>query len=381
MYPMSDRFRAALKGPHKPVAKCEVYNGKVYLATIPVTDGDVNIDIDAANMRRANVTLNAEDFVPRDAADLLHTKSGNELHLFRGIEFSTIEKVNGRFVERKEQEYMPLGVFGLEDVDVADGGDKFSISVKIFDRSKEIQRRRFTDLYYIPKNTNYGIAIRELLNSRMPGLTYNFSEVNHLTPTLVFGEGGWSGGGDPWEKAQEMATNIGMRLFFDKLGAVKLIPEPDPKQSLVSWEYVEGPESTLLHATRGISKEGVFNHVVVIGNHSGLLAPIRADAKDEDPNSPTNIADYGDVPTFHQSTMIFTQSQGQDVADAQLLKHLGTPENIRFIGMVNPAHEAGDIVRIRRERAGIDSVHVLDKINIPLLYSGPANGSARERRV
>ena len=372
MYPVSDAFKRALRESHKVLTKCEVYSGTDLLATLPITDGSVNIDREAANRRRCNINLDGTDYVPHEVSDLLHPASNSELKLYRGL-------VTGY---KGPTELVPLGVFGIEDTEVQDSGERVTINVKGFDRSKSIQRRRFTDLYFISRDTNYGTAIRELIESVYSGLTYNFTNVEHTTPSLTFGEGGWSGGGDPWSKAQEMAASIGMELYFDSNGALRLQPEPDPANDPVVWKYIEGPESTLLSVNRGLSIENVFNHVVVIGNHSGLLAPVRADAVDDNPNSPTYInGPFGDVPTFHRSTMIFTQAQAQEVADAQLLRHLGTPENVRFISIVNPAHEVGDVVRIKRQRAGVDSVHVLDKLNIPLNYSGSINASARERRV
>lgn len=371
MYPVSDKFKAAVKHSHKVVAKCEVYSGTDLLATLPITGGSVNVDSEGATRRRCTVRLDGTDHVPAETTGILHTNSNNELKVYRGIEFTD-----------GTSELVPLGVFGIENTDIDDSGEGVSITVKGFDRSKELQRRRFTEVYYVDEGTNYATAIKDLINYKMPGLQYAFTTTTHTTPSMIFGTGGWSGGGDPWEKATEMASNIGMELFFDNNGIVTLRPEPDPTVDPVVWEYAEGPESMLLYLNRGISKENVFNHVVVIGNHSGLFAPIRADALDDNVNSPTYyLGPFGDVPTFHLSTMIFSQAQAEEVADAQLRKHLGTPESMRFISIVNPAHDVGDSVRVKRARINVNSVHVLDKLNIPLEYNGSINASARERRV
>lgn len=372
MYKVSERFLEALKHSHTLATKCEVYEGNLLLAELQVSDGNVNVDKRSSNRRRCDVTLHTTSLVPTDVDDVLHPVANRELRLYRGIAYDT-----------DDVELVPLGRFGIEDVDVEDTGEELSIRVKGFDKSKDVQRRRFTGAYVIARGTNYAVAIRELINTVMPGLTYNFPVVDFVTPQMVFGLDGWSGGGDVWEKASEMAASIGMELFFDANGALVLRPEPDPTVDPVVAEYEEGPKSTLLHVSRGISRENVYNHVVAYGGqNSDADTPVRVDAYDNNPSSPTYyLGPFGDVPFFFRSTFVLTTAQAQAVADAQLRKLLGTPETIQFISIVNPAHEVGDSVRVRRDRVGVNAVHVLDKLNIPLKFNVSMNASARERRV
>lgn len=371
MYNVTQRFREAVINSHTIVSKVEVYDRNMnLLATVPVREGSVTIDGSSTNRRRCTLYIEGEEYVPKAISDLFHSSSSHEIIPYRGIRF-----------DDGTEEVVPLGVFGIDEFDAEDSGEEVSTTVKGFDRSKEVQRRRFTELYYIDKGTNYGNAIRNLVDLAMPGLTYNFTSTDHITPSMVLGEGGWSGGGNPWDKAQEMAASIGMQLFFDNRGAVRMRPEPDPAKDPVVWQYNDDEESTLLYLNKSSSRENVYNYVVVVGNNSGLFAPVRAEAFDNDPNSPTYIHTYGKVPTFHRSTLIFSEQQAQDMAEAQLLKHLGTPERVRFIGIVNPALAVGDVISINRGRLGINAKYVLDKINVPLGYTGSMNITTRERRV
>lgn len=280
------------------------------------------------------------------------------------------------------EEYVPLGVFGIEEVTVADGGDNFNIQVEGVDRAMRVERARFVNNYVIPEGTNYATAIRNMIDSVVPGLTYNFMTTTRTTPKLVFGGSGGTGGGSAWENGQHMAKAIGAELYFDVNGVCVLAPIPDYSTAPVVWEYQEGPTSLLLYASKGLAREGVFNHVIAQGESSSNTEPVQAEAMDLDQSSPTYVlGKFGRVPMWFRSEKIKTTAQAQDVADGLLRLHSGLNAQVYFIGIVNPAHDAGDVIAIVRERAGITGKFVLEKFNIPLTYSGSMNATVKERRI
>lgn len=279
-------------------------------------------------------------------------------------------------------EYVPLGVFGIEEVTISDGGDNFTIQVEGMDRAMRVERARFVNNYIVPEGTNYATAIRDMINSVVPGLQYNFMTTSMTTPKMVFGGSGGTGGGSAWENGQKMARAIGAELYFDVNGVCVLAPIPNYNTAPVVWDYREGPESLLLYVSKGLAREGVFNHVVASGESSSNTEPVRAEAEDLDQNSPTYVlGKFGRVPMFHRSEKIKTTAQAQAVADGLLRLHSGLNAQVYFISLVNPAHDAGDVITIIRQRTKVTGRYVLEKFNIPLTAAGSMNATVKERRI
>jgi hypothetical protein len=373
VYPISDAFAAALRQPHTIVTRAEVLNTNFVLQqTLSLTQGNVQVDGKNAIRRSASMTLvdDTGELVPGDLNDLTHPLAGHYIRLFRGIRLPGGD------------ELISIGVFDIFDNVVTDTGKELKVEIKAFDLAKRVQRSRLTHNYVVPVGTRYDLAIRDLISYVAPWVSFNFATVDVVTPFgLVFGSSGDQAGGDPWKYAQEMAESIGHELYFDIQGVCRLTPVANAATDPVVWEYHEGEDSQLLYVTKTISKEDTFNHVFAFGENSASDNPIKGEAWDDDPNSPTyRFGPYGSVPTFLVSPYIATANQAQMVAEARLRQTLGATEGLRTITTANPAHEVGDVVTVRRLRAKIDSKFVLDKFNINLAASQAINATMREVR-
>lgn len=367
MYPVSEAFKAAIAKPHRMVAKAEIVDGDgAILATLAITSGNITIDKTSENRRRCTLEVVPIDVTPDTAEDLLHPLSGNLLRPYRGIWLDTGE------------EYVSLGVFGLEDALVTDSGESVSLTITAFDQSKIIERNQFLELYFVAEGTNYSTAIKDLIDDRLPGLTYNFMTTSRTTPPMVFGYGG--NNTNPWKSAQAMAVAIGAELYFDGDGVCVLRPEPDPTTDPVAWTYAENAQAMILHAERKMTREGVANRVIGFGLNTATDEVIRVEAVDDDPQSPTYyLGPFGNVPVYYRSTMLLTEAQAQEAVDAQLRKLLGTPEQIRLVNVVNPAHDVGDIVKVSNNATRLtERRFIIDKVNIPLQYDNVMNLECRE---
>lgn len=60
MYPVSPEFKAAVRGPHKATVRAEVWRGGVFLRSLQVLDGSVDIDARRAQRRTCRVRLAAQ---------------------------------------------------------------------------------------------------------------------------------------------------------------------------------------------------------------------------------------------------------------------------------------------------------------------------------
>jgi len=370
VHPITEKFEDALHRSHTVVTKCEVLDSNYVLVdTLKPYEGNVNVDRRAAIRRQCTVRLADPTgaMTPSDFEDILHPLANNRLRLFRGIKF-----------DDGTEEIVSIGVFDIFDTNVFDAKENPYVEVKGYDLSKSVQRARLLNNYHVPAGERYDLAIRDLLSFRVPTLQFNIPQIDFFSPPLVFGASGDQGGGDPWKYASDMAESVGHDIYFDIQGVVNMSPIPNPTIDPVVWTYEEGPLSMLLHVEKRLSKEDVFSRVVAVGENTDLDEPVRANAIDDDPTSPTYIyGPFGDVPFFLRSEYIETEAQAQEVAEAKLRQSRGTSEGLRVMTTSNPAHEVGDVIRVIRGRGKIDNTFIIDKFNVQLDVSQANNMTLR----
>jgi len=355
-------LHTATSQSHTSVVTADIYKAGVAIAlNLPVVSGSVTIDGRAALRRRCTVTvldINGT-FAPNDATDTL-APYGNELVLKRGV----------------AGDMAALGVFRFDTASVTDSGP-VTIDLAGFDRAGTVQAARFETPYTVAAGTNYGTAIQAFITSRLPGLIYSFATTTRVTPLLVFEESS-----DPWAEAQKMAASVGMEVFFDANGICVLRPEPDPNAPGVTvTTYTEGAGGVVVEVTNDLEVVPGYNKFIVVGEPVDGSAPVRAEAFDNNPASPTYFfGPFGKRPRFFRSQFVTTQAQAQETADAFLLRELGGSEQVSFTAIPNPAHDAGDIVRVVRARIGVDTIAVIDSLTMPLEPAGLMRVATRKQR-
>ena len=381
MYPVSDRFLAALHQSHTAVCTVDVLrHDELVAADLPVLAGEVTDDSSAVVRRSATVQLAPT----QELLDMLAVPPpadgglwplGNELRLRAGIQYAP-----------GDVELASLGLFRVARPQMAVGADGAQLSLTCYDRGRSVSRARFVRPYNVTAGSNYAEVIRALVLSRLQWLTdddFRFMETSYQTPSLQL-----TSDDDPWAEAQKMAESIGGELFFDGDGVCVLQPQPDPLYTPPVAAYSAGPLSRVLTITRDLDDEQAYNGVVVVGENTDLPAPVRAVAWDTDPRSPTyydpwnpGASAYGPVPTFISSQYVTTQAQAQAAATANLQRVAGIVEAVEFGAVNNPAHTAGDIVTIKDERIDVDATYVLDSIRMGLGYTATMSGKTRRRRA
>lgn len=373
MYACSDEFKAQVKKSHRAVTKCEVWSGTNYQRDLDIIEGNVHVD-DVAFHRTCEVSLTDSDgtLTPVDATSLLNPVTGNELRLYRGIVLPSTGL----------PELIPQGVFGVTDLTIDDSGEGYHMRLQGSDRARRVSRAKMTTSYVIATGTNYKTAITALVQSRFGSVTFS-DAYNAYTTTLVTPQIVLTTGDDPWSKAQKMAMEgLGADLYFDVLGSLTIVPVTDPSTSPSMWDYVEGVEATLLYINRTVTDQDTFNHIVVFAEHPDNSPPIRGEAKDTNPSSPTYyLGPYGDVVDVLNSNLITTQAQADIAAAARLNKTLGVTDLVRFNAIVNPCHEIGDIITISRNKLKVNAAFVVDKITVPMVIDRPMDIATRKRKL
>lgn len=370
MYAVSDEFKEAIKRPHVAVARVEVLNSSFIIQSVLEGVINANVGIDEEDAARRSCTASVIDhnktLTPKTAADLLHPLSGNMFRMFRGVKLP-----NGT------SEYVAQGIFDIEDVDIQDPGEHVRLDFRGIDFSARVSANPFEVPYLVPPGTRYDLAIQDLISSRVAGLSYNFDTVTYVTPQLIFDIDD-----DPWARAREMAKSIGHDLWFDIQGFCRLTPIPTVDNSTPVWTYEEGEFAQLLYVNKRFRKEGVHNAVYTRSTNTSLETPIVGFAEVTDTNSPYHKTKLGGVrATTLSSEYIATQAQADQLAKARLAQVASTPVGMNIIATVNPAHEAGDVIRVKRARIGEDSLYVMKSFNINLDVWQGMNISMREVRV
>lgn len=320
---------------------------------LQVIGGSVSVDASAAIRRRAKLTL--VGYHP-------------EVDPFT-CEVRLSRSVNDEMVD--------LGVFRIEDPTFSESNGGITTQLDCYDRAYWVSSLRLTQPYSVVANGTLNLvhtAISDLLLSRAPGLIMDVTPSTYAIPATTFEEGS-----DPWEKAIKMAESAGMELFFDTTGICRLHYVPVDTANVVA---TYGTEARILSAGKKQSTKGTFSRAIVTGENTANSVPIRSEKVDDNPLSPSYyLGAFGDRPTWLRSQFITTQSQADSSAAALLARKSGRAETVSIEGIPNPAHDAGDMIRIVHSNLDMDVTVALDTIEIPLEAEGSMKLGTRERRV
>jgi hypothetical protein len=359
MQAASPRFYATLAESHIVVARADLLIGGSVAADLAdlgiVVDGNVQVQ-NAAEQRSGSLTLvdGSGTLQPRAPDDLL-APVGNEIRLWRGVAYpGPVGQPGG-----SSEELVPIGTFRF----TKSGGTYPQIDLDLHDRSWVVSTGLESPLG-IAKGTNYVTAITTLLNTAWGGgLPSNLPDTDETTAAMVFDIEA-----DPWEAARNLAGNLGMRLFFDPWGELTMIPEPDG-QTIPIWTFDDADVKNLglYGAEQGWDANEAVNAIIVIGENSDNTQTFRGTAYDTSPHSPTQYGGkFGRRAGFVRDEKVASQTQATKRAKQELRKRLGIVQTVSVPSLVNPCLEAGDVVRVRDQRAGLDQKVVIDRFVVPL---------------
>lgn len=357
--PDPERWAAGLAGSHEPALRLTLLSdGTQFTAGI---SGKVDLDGTVPTRARLDLTLADDgtgDLIPKSAADSLSPYT-NELKVERGVAYPD-----------GGTDYASLGIFRIDESEIDDSGAGLQVQIVGLDRSAKIIEAKFEDPYSVPVGTLFTDAILANLQAAYPDVETDFAASSLETPLLVAQEQD-----DRWDFDRGLAGALGMELFFDEDGKARL--RPISTSTVPVYTLAEGEGGVLITAARQWTRSP--NRWIVTGSDPVSSTVYRAVATDENPDSPTYYyGKYGHVPTWvDYGSLVASQDQAQDAANGLKAKGTGTAQTINFGSIVNPALEPSDPVQITRERAGIDEVHFIDTLSIPLDSESPMTGTTR----
>jgi hypothetical protein len=373
LHGLSDRFLAAVRGTYKWAVKVQCWSpAGILLADLSdaVLSGSVSVDETAEIRRTLTMTLQGtEDLMPANLSDLLHPATGNELQVYRGVEYPDGTK-----------EFAQLGVFRMTKPVIADDDTTPTITINGQDRASVIARIAWQKPYPILAGQFISEAIQAAMETRYPGLQFNFANIEFAFPNTTFGASMIAGSGsssDPMSDLITFAATAGCELFFDVRGVATLRKIINPLTSEIAdgVSFVEGESCTMTTVQRTLDESTAFNGVTLFCNGTGTVQPFSVQVWDTDPGSPTYyLGPWGQVPLIITTTTIPAQNdtfavatiKAEQYAFSQLQLIVGSFDNVSLTAVPNPALREGDCVRVTRNRVKINNAYVISTMTIPL---------------
>lgn len=322
----------------------------------------VSIDVTAANRRSCSLTLIDVDgilipVVPNSPLGLV-----NEISLSRGIRLpdGTVELV-------------ALGIFGIQTAVETGNPAGPAITVTGIDRSKRLDVNLSHGISFAA-GTTFDVVISGLADAS--GVTYDKTfdptVVATTTPALVF-----NAGDNIWQHLQTAASSIGCWAYFDTSGVLTVVPVPDPDGQPIDWAYEHGAQAMFDQTQRALALEDgsgkAYSHAVILSSVHGSSTPLRSDAFDTNPASPTYyLGPFGDRPIFDTSAgpYVATQAQADAAAAALLRRNYGLLERVTLQAAPNPALTGGDVVLIVDPNTDTNGVYITESFTVPLFAQG-----------
>lgn len=330
-------------------------------------DGNVTVDSTRDERRMVDMTLNNADFALN-----LNPVNGfwydKIIKVFWGIDYY----VNSVLTRWETQ----IGEFMIDRIQE----DYFPDTCKVTGRDytkKPLLSQILNSIQFDPATPVETIITALAANSgvlkfRMPytGLAF--------TDPIVFDPGTAR-----WEVIKKIADSVGYEVYFTPDGYLTMRPYQDPSTSPITWIFRPGqPDGSLVTYSRTGDDSLVKNHCVVIGSPQtdelGFSTAAFGEARNDDPQSPTNISRIGDRVDLFKSDYITDTDQAQQIAESRLSVSSLEQYAVDFSSIVLPFIEAGDIVIIEnpKETNFVPSRFLLSNFTIPLGL-GSMSGNAR----
>lgn len=325
-----------------------------------LVDGEVELDATADIRGAGSVTL-AEAWPT--VRNISLAPYGAEIFLARGVDLG-----GGGVL------WAPLGYYRVSEIEQDDSA-KGPVALTLEDRMSTIIDSRFMSPRQWLQGTSVGDIVDEVVLEIYPNATIVFdddSNLSELGRSLIVVE-------SRYEVLLTLATGLGKIVYWN--GEGKLVFETIPDEDVPIWTVNAGPGGVLVESQRSLSREGVYNALVVTGEGADEIAPVRAVAYDAQESSPTFFGGpFGQVPRFYSSPFITTQAQAVSAAVNLLRQSLGAPHDVGVSAVPNPALKPYDVIRVVYND-GTRELHIVEKVSIPLTVDASLDISTRQSTI
>lgn len=358
-------FAGPVSGSHAAKFRCQV------LTTFQ-TGSDPNgvdlrlisgsVEFDATSDVRASGGATVAGDWPR-ATNLELGPYGTELFLSRGVDTGA-----GGII------WSSLGYFRINET-TQPNTSKGPLRLDLSDRMATIIDSRFLQPRQWLQGTLVGDIVTEVVTEVYPNAVIIWdddSDLSELGRSLIAEE-------SRYEVLYTLAEGLGKIFFWDNIGRLSFRTAPDEDNPI--WEVKAGAGGVMVNVDRSISRDGVYNAVVVTGEGADQITPVRAVAYDAQESSPTFFGGlFGRVPKFYSSSFITTQAQAINAAQNILRRSLGAPYDVGLSAVPNPALRPYDVIRVVYDD-GNRETHIVERVTIPLDVTSVLRVSTRQSTI
>jgi hypothetical protein len=375
MRPVTDSFLSAVRGSHKAIFRARVLAPGLVgvnpgplnadgspLNEIPILSGDVTFDTTADVNSTLDLTTNiAWPGLPTS----LGNPYGSEIYIERGVQYA-----NGI------KEYVGLGYFRIDSIE-QQNAPKGTLRITGSDRMANIRDGRRAQPIQFSAGASVGAVIDFAVGEVVPGLVTVYD--TSLYTTFLVADAIMDQ--DRLGFVQNLVAAYGKVAYFDYAGRLQIKSAPSPTSQPV-YTINSGTNGVLVSMDRAISRDGVYNAVVVTGEAAGQLPPVMATAYDTNPASPTRWGGpFGYIPEFYSSSFLTTSAQCLSAGNAMLTNATGVPYSVSLGTVPNPALEGWDVINVSYVLSADSETHIIDKISYGLSVSGPMGVDTRKQYI
>lgn len=326
-----------------------------------VLNGDVEYDASADVRSTGGVTVKHDWPNARDLSFAPYGQS--EVFLARGVEQGAAGTL-----------WAPMGFYRISKTAQADASQG-PLALDLDDRMATIIDSRFTQPRQWLVGTLVGDIINEIVLEVYPNAVIVWDDLAYLAElgrSLIVEE-------SRLEVIKTIADGLGKICYWDEIG--RLIFKDIPSESDIIWTVNAGPDGVMVRSNRSLSRDGVYNAVVVTGEGADDIEPVRAIAFNDQESSPTYFGGpFGRIPRFYSSSFITTQPQAEGAAVNLLRQSLGAPYDVGLAAVPNPALRPYDVIRVVYND-GTREVHIVDRVSIPLDTDSTINIATRQSTI
>lgn len=294
------------------------------------------------------------------------TVSGVDVGRFALSPFGCLLRVKIGMVHSPDDvEWVPLGFYRAKVTGQTEGSNVLTLSGQSFEAAV------IDDRFYQPRILAPSVGrllVTQLIRETLPEARVSWRlDPNATTTRIVAQQDRW-GTIDGDRDAPSFARSLGGRVFCDADGTFVAAPVPTLQDAPV-WAAARG--TTLVKASRQLTREGVRNAVIVTGATADGTPPVGPGvAEDLDPLSPTYVGrsplagGFGRVPKFYSNPQITDLVRAQFVAQRLLATYLGLQQQVDFEAVPNYALRPDDVVLV--DVAGAPQPNLLDEVTYSL---------------
>lgn len=358
-------FADIVSGSHTARFRCVAVNGfqtgdSPTGTDLRLIDGEVELDATADIRGAGSVTL-AEPW-PRVRNRSLSV-FGAEVFVARGVDLGASGTL-----------WAPLGYYRISENEQGDAA-KSPVSLTLDDRMATIIDSRFMAPRQWLQGTSVGDIVDEVVLEIYPQAQIVYDDDSYLSElgrSLIAEE-------SRYEVLTTLADGLGKVVYWDGEGQLRFESIPDEDTPI--WTVGAGYKGVMVDSKRSLSRDGVYNAVVVIGEGADEMTPVRAVAFDAQESSPTFFGGpFGQVPRFYNSPFITTQFQAENAAVNLLRQSLGAPYDVGVSAVPNPALKPYDVIRVVYND-GTRELHIVEKVSIPLTNDASLDVSTRQSTI